>query len=248
LTVSTSGGEQIKNARLRIGDIELPGGADLLLGADFFLSHRIYVGANQHRIYFTYNGGHVFDLSVTDATRSAGGPAGDEPVASLATADAGNTESGTVQARDEPRDAAGFRRRGAAFAARLDFRSAIADLDQAIRLDPADPENYFQRALANWRDHQAARAMADFDQSLSLRPDYVAALMGRGTLRLMSKEQAGARADFDRVAALAPNNASLDLRMAETYVNTGYFDDAISRFDRWVAAYPRDDQIGRAHV
>ena len=59
------GGEIIKNARLNVSDIELmPNGspADLLLGADFFLSHRLYVAALQHKLYFTYNGGRVFDL------------------------------------------------------------------------------------------------------------------------------------------------------------------------------------------
>lgn len=59
------GGEIIKNARLNVSDIELmPDGrpADMLLGADFFLSHRLYVAAFQRKLYFTYNGGRVFDL------------------------------------------------------------------------------------------------------------------------------------------------------------------------------------------
>jgi len=54
------GGELIRNARLRIADIETVGGADMLLGADFFLSHRIYVSTTVHRVFFTYNGGRVF--------------------------------------------------------------------------------------------------------------------------------------------------------------------------------------------
>lgn len=60
------GGEQVQNAKLRFGDIELGGGADMLLGADFFLSHRLFVASSQHTIYFTYNGGRVFDLSVSN--------------------------------------------------------------------------------------------------------------------------------------------------------------------------------------
>jgi tetratricopeptide (TPR) repeat protein len=226
------GGEQIQNARLRIGDIELPGGADLLLGADFFLSHRIYVAASQHRVYFTYNGGRVFDLSVTDATAQAASAASDEP--------------GRAGLRDEPTDAAGFRRRGAAFAARSDFRGAMADLDQAIKLDPADPQNYYQRALALWWDHRVGPAIADLDQALSLEPDYVSALMGRGTLRLTNKDPAGARADFDRLSALAPNDASVELGIAQSYANSDYFDDAISRYDHWMATYPEDDRLPTA--
>ena len=32
----------------------------LILGADFFMSHRILISRSQHRIYFTYNGGSIF--------------------------------------------------------------------------------------------------------------------------------------------------------------------------------------------
>ena len=64
------GEEEIRNTRLRIADIDL-GNADMLIGADFFLSHRIYVANSQDKIYFTYNGGPVFNLDgakYTDAS------------------------------------------------------------------------------------------------------------------------------------------------------------------------------------
>ena len=59
------GGEQIKNTHLRVA----AGGAaglntpDMLLGLDFFRSHRVFVSNSQHKVYFTYVGGPVFDLS-----------------------------------------------------------------------------------------------------------------------------------------------------------------------------------------
>jgi hypothetical protein len=55
------GDEEIRNTRLRIADIDL-GDADMLIGPDFFLSHRIYVANSQQKLYFTYNGGPVFNL------------------------------------------------------------------------------------------------------------------------------------------------------------------------------------------
>ena len=70
------GDEEIKHAQLRFGDAELLG-ADMLIGADFFLSHRVYVASSQGRLYFTYNGGPVFDLStVREPAESAGAEAG----------------------------------------------------------------------------------------------------------------------------------------------------------------------------
>jgi hypothetical protein len=55
------GDEEIRNLHLRIGYTR--DGTDLLLGADFFVSHRIYVSNVQHKLYFTYNGGPVFSAS-----------------------------------------------------------------------------------------------------------------------------------------------------------------------------------------
>jgi predicted aspartyl protease len=55
------GDEEIRNPHLRVGDTRE--GTDMLLGADFFLSHRIYVSNTQHKLYFTYNGGPVFSAA-----------------------------------------------------------------------------------------------------------------------------------------------------------------------------------------
>jgi predicted aspartyl protease len=86
----TIGDETIKNAKLGIADLfgrdkELVLGSriptftietpDMLLGADFFLSHRIYVARSQGKIYFSYVGGPVFRLkprSPPETTPTAG--------------------------------------------------------------------------------------------------------------------------------------------------------------------------------
>ncbi len=62
------GGEETRNTRIRFGDITLRD-EDMLLGMDFFLSHHIYVANSQRKVYFTYNGGPVFNLT---ALKSAG--------------------------------------------------------------------------------------------------------------------------------------------------------------------------------
>src|SRR6202007_2951184 len=66
-------GEEIKNARLRIADLG-EDSADMLVGADFFVSHRIFVANKEHRLYLSYNGGPVFNLSQNRAPPSQGGP------------------------------------------------------------------------------------------------------------------------------------------------------------------------------
>ena len=76
------GDETIKNARIEIadlfsGDEETPIGSivpqavidfpEMLLGADFFRSHRIYVARSQKKVYASYIGGPVFKLRETSA-------------------------------------------------------------------------------------------------------------------------------------------------------------------------------------
>ena len=221
------GGELIRNARLRIADIETVGGADMLLGADFFLSHRIYVSTTVHRVFFTYNGGRVFDLSPTAAGQHA--------------ADA--TSESTA---DTPTDAAGFRRRAAASTGRLDYAAAAADLSRAIELEPDDAESYHQRGLVRWHSGDPALAAADFDEALKRKPDDIPVLTDRGKLRLSGKDQEGARADFERIAVIAPNDATLNLQIAGIYQQTGHWSEAISRLDHWVSANPRDDRLPAA--
>jgi predicted aspartyl protease len=55
------GDEEIKNTRLTIGDTNADG-FDILIGADFFLSHHIHVANSQDKLYFTYSGGKVFKV------------------------------------------------------------------------------------------------------------------------------------------------------------------------------------------
>jgi predicted aspartyl protease len=60
------GGETIKNARLRMGDV-IPAGRehsrapyDIQLSSDFFQAHRVVIVPDQKAVLFTYNGGTVF--------------------------------------------------------------------------------------------------------------------------------------------------------------------------------------------
>jgi hypothetical protein len=44
-------------------DRKVVGTPDMLLGANFFRAHRIYAAYSQNRLYFTYNGGQVFETA-----------------------------------------------------------------------------------------------------------------------------------------------------------------------------------------
>ena len=55
------GDEEIHNGLLEIGRTQ-NNDFDVLIGADFFLAHHVYVANSQRKLYFTYNGGQVFNI------------------------------------------------------------------------------------------------------------------------------------------------------------------------------------------
>jgi predicted aspartyl protease len=66
-------GEEIKHTKLlvwepppgmSISHLPIPVG-DMVIGIDFFLSHRIFVANSQRKMYLTYNGGRVFNTGET---------------------------------------------------------------------------------------------------------------------------------------------------------------------------------------
>ena len=143
------GDEEIRNTRLRFGEMDVIADADMLIGADFFLSHRIYVATSQKKLYFTYNGGPVFNLTTAPAAaKETAGPAEEVPAAPDASpAEAAPPADGRL---DEPTDAAGFARRAAASSARKDYAKAIADLTRACELAPTEASYAYQRGVAHW--------------------------------------------------------------------------------------------------
>jgi tetratricopeptide (TPR) repeat protein len=228
-------GEEIKNAKLRIADIGLDN-ADMLLGADFFVSHRVFVANREHVLFLTYNGGPVFDLSQKRASSSEGS-AEEQP----------NARSGEAKQADNsgasPADAADLARRGSALAARRDFGPALADLSKAIELSPDEPEYYFQRANAYWANGQADLALTDYDQVLRLKQDFLPAYIPRAEIKLAKKETPAAIVDLEAVDRLAPKQADLRFMLAELYERIDRLPEAIAQFSLWIQFHPDDSRM-----
>jgi tetratricopeptide (TPR) repeat protein len=224
------GDEEIKNTQLRIADIDLPS-SDMVLGADFFLSHRILISNSQKRVYFTYNGGPVFRLDGNPQQVAQGGAS---PLAASAAA------SG-----DEPKTGAEFARRAAAEAARRELQPALADYGKAIELEPDSGAHYRARAMVRLTARQPVLAMADLDESLKRRPDDPEALMRRGELYLSANDAARGKADFDAAMKLAPNESALVSQAANAYTRARLFEPAIQELDRWIATHPKNEDLAR---
>ncbi|HEX3406030.1 MAG TPA: hypothetical protein VHS81_02235, partial [Caulobacteraceae bacterium] len=212
------------------------------LGADFFLSHHIYIARSQNRIYFTYNGGPVFNL---EGPRPAAPPSPPPSPQAQANAQAAGALGGAPPAApadsaEGPKDAAGFARRAAAESARHAYDAAIADDSQAIALEPTDATYFYDRAVARLLDHQPVVAMADLDQALKLKPDYAAALAVRGQIKLARKDAAGASADFEAAMRANPNAGA---GIAAAYLAAGKFADADRVATAYIDTHPRNEDL-----
>ena len=254
------GGESIERTHVLIGDIGLERlGADMLLGADFFLAHHIYVAYSQNKLYFTYNGGPVFDLNTQppahakapaangpgSAARTGGSADGRASDDSNASASIRAAAATPAPATADPTDAAGFMRRGMASASRGEFAQAITELTDACELQPKDAACRYQRGLAYWHNHNPQLALADFNEALSLAPDDYAAHLARAELQL-SQKQAGVAGDLDAVDRLAPQDADLRLRLAMRYDSIGQYAAAAHQLDLWIQYHPQDVRLSDA--
>jgi tetratricopeptide (TPR) repeat protein len=222
------GDEEIRNTRLRFGDIDLPN-VDMLIGADFFLSHRIYVANSQHKLYFTYNGGPVFNLA--SASRPVAEPA------------AGVSSPETSKAGEPSEDAAGYSRRGAALASRREFDQALSALARACELAPDNPEYLYQRGMVYWQIKQPGPAMADFNQALKLKPHDLRALLARAELLLQQADTALAAADIDTADVIAAKEADERYRMAHIYERAGRSVHAIAQLTLWIDSHADDARL-----
>ncbi|MGH8180268.1 MAG: tetratricopeptide repeat protein, partial [Steroidobacteraceae bacterium] len=237
------GGEMIEHTRVLMGDIDLGGlDVDMLLGTDFFLAHHIYVAYSQDRLYFTYNGGVVFDLNARRSAPAAGAQSAAQSDRPTATPGQQALPAG---ASDLPTDAAGFMRRGMADASRGEYPQAIADLTRACDLDRANADCRYQRGLAYWHSVQRASALADFNAAIQLQPGDFAAHMARAELELRG-QPAGTAADLDAVDRLAPQEADLRLPLARLYGAAAEYAGAIHQYDLWIDYHPNDLRVPSA--
>jgi tetratricopeptide (TPR) repeat protein/predicted aspartyl protease len=234
-------GEEIRHTHLRIADINLDT-SDMLLGADFFLSHRVLVANSQNKLYFTYNGGPVFNLKTVSQ------PAPDATSANTAadTAETKQADSDGKKAAEEQIDAAALVRRGTASAGRRDFDHALADLTRASELEPNNAEYLYLRGEVYVQKGDAEKALTDFNRVLDLTPDHVPALMRRAELRIRARNLVDARADLDAVDRFAAKQADIRYELAFAYGRVNLQPSALTQFDLWIPAHDEDARLVNA--
>lgn len=248
--------EEIKNTKLRFADIELPG-ADMFLGADFFISHRIFVANKEHKLFLTYNGGPVFNLRAageaptttansTTTTTTTTATTDIAPVADNDAAPAANAAPSAGDVARAPPTAGELARRGAALAARRDFEAAVANLSKAIELSPGESDYYLERGNAYWAGGHGDLALPDFDRAVELKPDAPETHLRRAEFEFGNKDETAAFADLEVVDRLLASQADLRFALAKLYEEHNRMAEAIAQYTLWMTNHPVDARIGFA--
>jgi tetratricopeptide (TPR) repeat protein len=193
-------------------------------------------------VYFTYNGGPVFDLRTTSK------PAGSQqvPGGSAPTADAKPQEPNSNPPLAVPEDAASLARQGTASAGRGDDEHALADLTRAVELAPNNADYLYERGQLLLRRREPNKALNDFNAALELRPDFVAALLSRARLRINMRNVPEARADLDAVDRIAAKQADDRFELAFDYLHANLLPLALAQYDIWIAAHREDVKMPTA--
>ena len=134
-----------------------------------------------------------------------------------------------------------FVNRGAAHKAQGDFTRAIADYDEAIRLDPQIADAFNNRGNSHQDQGDLAVAIADYDQAIRLNPKFALAFNNRGFAHRVRGDLARAVADLDEAIRLEP-------QFALAYYNRGLAQLTLGNIGRAIADYDEAIRLDPQYV
>lgn len=119
-----------------------------------------------------------------------------------------------------------------------DYKSALDDMNRAVKLEPKRVDYYVNRALIRYYNDDLRGAMDDYDYVLILDPVNTMTYYNRGLLRAQVGERNRAVEDFTQVIKRDPYNYHAVLNRAILYDELGMYDLAIIDFDTVLEVYP----------
>lgn len=148
-------------------------------------------------------------------------------------------------ARETPkRRALAYNNRGVALSQKGDRDGAIADYDQAIRLDPKLAGAYNGRGLAWSNKGDLDRAISDYDRAIRLAPGHARAYNNRGSAWSARGELVRAIGDYSQAIRLDPkypiafyNRGSARSARGDLARASGDFDQAVWLDPKYMEAY-----------
>ncbi|RTM03406.1 MAG: tetratricopeptide repeat protein [Bradyrhizobiaceae bacterium] len=116
-----------------------------------------------------------------------------------------------------------------------DFRWAMADFDEAIRLNPNRAALYRDRALARRLNGDFELAIADYDEAIAHDPKLAAPYHQRGLALAATGDLDRAILSYNTAIRLDPKNAEARLDRGLAFLARGQADDARADFEAALA-------------
>jgi len=158
---------------------------------------------------------------------------GDEAIAACSRAIASDKFQGTTLARL-------YDKRAFEFSNKRDYDGTIADLNEAIRLDPKFAVAYDRRAFAYNAKGDYDRAIADLNEAIRLNPKFAVAYNNRGIAHSKKGDYERAIADLSEAIRLDPKYVPARFSRARAYELNKDFADALADFRSALALAPDD--------
>lgn len=131
-----------------------------------------------------------------------------------------------------------FRNRGRARSDAGALDLALADLSEAIRLNPTEGPLYINRGLVRVRLNDLSGAIVDYSAAIRLNPKSAIGYNGRGHAHLVEGDEKKAIADFSEAIALNPAGANTYNNRGLAYSKSGEPDRAIEDFTAAITLNP----------
>jgi tetratricopeptide (TPR) repeat protein len=134
-----------------------------------------------------------------------------------------------------------YNNRCAAYEIRGDHDRAIADCEQAIKLDPTRARAYAGRGAIYEDKGDRDGAIADYNKAIQLDPKMVAVYAKRGLLYEAKSETDQAIADFDKAIEIDPKAAHIYALRALAYAKKGNKQQVIADLRKALALDPGNE-------
>ena len=119
------------------------------------------------------------------------------------------------------------------------YEEALADYNEAIRIDPQDALAYYNRGTTKGALDRHQEAIHDFDQAIRLKPQEALAYDNRGTAKGTLGQLQEAIDDFDQAISLNPQHVTAYYNRGTAKGRLGRFQEAIDDFDQAIRINPK---------
>jgi tetratricopeptide (TPR) repeat protein len=119
-----------------------------------------------------------------------------------------------------------------------DNQGAIADQNQAIKLNSDDAVAYYNNGVAKYKLGDNQGAITDFNQAIQINPDYANAHYDRGSAKSNLGDKLGAIADYNQAIKLNPDDADVYNNRGWAKYNLGDKQGAIKDYNQAIKLNP----------